>query len=810
MQRWMNKYGALLFAGVLAVTGCQGEKGANGVNGTDGTDGTNGQDGMSAVTGKLKLVIDGVQTTATASTLTFTIYPAAAACPGGTCDDALGMMTQKVFYASEYDAATKTFTTAHTFQFNGGFKFKAIVDGGKGAQFTAVTKAGVNPNFVPETSQSAMIYGYIADANVLAAPATGHYAFPDNVASAGKVYGTIDYESSANVTGCEKCHGKPYSKHGYRQATVVGLPVFASCKACHTGQRVGSDMNWQVIVDDPAAYAALPKDAKGAPILTDAMKTTYAYTANVMNDTHMSHAMEFNFPQSMANCVTCHDGKLDVILADANFKISTCKSCHPVNGKGGTDSKRAPALLGDGTTTNPGIMPAAIHGSMNLATTDCLTCHKAGGARTFKQIHSGRTAAIYDDSGARFADAVKTTIDAASYDPATYKLTVDIKMTGLAANALVKPTLVVSLYGYGTKDFVVSGHSTQADGTTNLEYTYGAMQRANPTLSSNSARLTLSPDAPTAGTTSWTAVADLSLWAAKIGADKQVQRVEIAFLPSVGRDQTALVSATNPAVAVTGKTATLDLVGSTTLVADASAYGKNIVDPAKCNACHDALGTTFHGPNYGSAGVVACRTCHTVQSGGSHLEMQSRSIDSYIHAIHSMQAFDPGDINYADPIAVLRHELHVEGNYPNFAGTLNCNSCHSSGTYEVPDQTRSLPSLLSGSDPVANRNIQNVPSYVVGPASRACGSCHRAKLINEDDAGTLAAFNQHTAMFGTLVAGTSANLDAVTQDIMSQIGVGPAFTGTAVAGAQVESCVVCHPNAGTDHQAAFDRWADGL
>ncbi|WP_242342167.1 multiheme c-type cytochrome [Anaeromyxobacter terrae] len=789
MQRRMNKFGALLFAGVLALAGCQGEKGANGANGTDGTDGTNGNDGMSAVTGKLKLVIDGVATTATTSTLTFTVYPAAAACPGGACDDTLSNMTQKTFYASEYDAATKTFSTDHTFQFNGGIHFKGIVDGGKGAQYTAVSKTGVNPSFVPETSQSAMIYGYIADATVLQAPTTGHYAFPDNVASAAKVYGAIDYTSSANVSGCEKCHGAPYSKHGYRQARVAGLPDFASCKACHTGKRVGSDQDWQKIADDPAGYKA---DG-----ITTADKTTYAYTANVMNDTHMSHAMEFNFPQSMANCVTCHEGKLDVVLADANFKISTCKSCHPVNGKGGTDPKRAPALLGDGTTTNPGVMPAAIHGGMDLATTDCGLCHKVGGAKTFKQIHGGRIATIYAADGTRYSDVFTTKVDSASFDKTTNVLTVSFSATKTGGDSITQtaanivPTVVVSLYGYGTKDFVVSGHGTHADGSRNLEATAGAT--VHP-------RVTFSGTAP-----SWTATIDLSTWATKIGST--VERAEVVVLPKLLSN---LADTASPALAIKGVAQTVDLVGATTLVAAASSYGKNIVDPAKCNACHDALGTTFHNASYGSAGVVACRTCHTVLNGGSHLEMQSRSIDSYIHAIHSMQAFDPGDINYADPIAVLRHELHVEGNYPNFAGTLNCNSCHNSGTYEVPDQTKSLPSLLSASDPVANRNIQNVPSYAVGPASRACGSCHRAKLINEDDAGTLAAFNQHTAMFGTLVAGTSANLDAVTQDIMGQIGVAPAFTGTPVDGAQVESCVVCHPNAGADHQAAFNRWADGL
>ncbi len=51
-----------------------------------------------------------------------------------------------------------------------------------------------------------------------------------------------------------------------------------------------------------------------------------------MNDVHMSHAMEFPYPQSMANCVTCHEGKLDTVLSDENFTVETCKSCHPMTG----------------------------------------------------------------------------------------------------------------------------------------------------------------------------------------------------------------------------------------------------------------------------------------------------------------------------------------------------------------------------------------------------------------------------------------------------------------------------------------------
>ncbi len=68
-----------------------------------------------------------------------------------------------------------------------------------------------------------------------------------------------------------------------------------------------------------------------------------------------------------------------------------------------------------------------------------------------------------------------------------------------------------------------------------------------------------------------------------------------------------------------------------------------------CNDCHEALATTFHSPDRGG-NVVVCRMCHIVKSGASHLEMQSRSIDSYVHAIHMSQQFDVGDIDFADPV----------------------------------------------------------------------------------------------------------------------------------------------------------------
>jgi OmcA/MtrC family decaheme c-type cytochrome len=207
-------------------------------------------------------------------------------------------------------------------------------------------------------------------------------------------------------------------------------------------------------------------------------------------------------------------------------------------------------------------------------------------------------------------------------------------------------------------------------------------------------------------------------------------------------------------------------LASSALVGDA--YGKAIVSADKCNKCHDALGTTFHNPNYGSAGVVACRICHTVRDGGAHLEMQSRSIDSYVHAIHSMQPFDIQKIDFSDPVASMRYDHHVESTYPNFT-LLNCESCHNPNTYEVPDQFRTLPGVLSAAQTITgkDRAIGTVPSIVTGPGARACGSCHRAEMINEDAAGDLASFGAHTATFGFAIENGTGVFDEAVAKIMA-------------------------------------------
>ncbi len=543
----------------------------------------------------------------------------------------------------------------------------------------------------------------------------------------------VDYVSAANNAGCEKCHTDPYLKHGYIYGQVYNDAAndFYTCKACHLDDGEGGHFIWQLLVDDPQLIIDMEEKHGGDwEESGDAKLASYAYRTTLMNDVHMSHAMEFPYPQSMSNCVTCHEGKLDIALADANFTVETCKSCHAVTGseKYETNELALKTLL-----TSP------LHDSMDLNSTDCTSCHKAGGmAPAFSKIHTGYTKSIFTADGLKYSEAVTVTIDSASLagNKLTFKFSAaeSPDIAGLNV-ADIEPTVMVGLYGYDTKDYIIGPHErlfddngdgeiSRADQRT-LEYGVGKEHPRYKTVS--------------AGGGKWEVVADLSEWADLI-AGNTVRRVEIAVMP-------ALKNADDVEVALNAPSRTFDL-GANAFDDD---FYKPIVKVAdSCNNCHEALATTFHSPDRGG-NIVACRLCHMTKSGGSHLEMQSRSIDSYVHAIHSFQPFDIGDIDFADPVEALHYEHHIGFPYPTH-GVTNCESCHIPGTNEVPDQSKSLPGILSKSDTLQgkDRNIGAVPSYVTGPASRACGGCHRAVMINEDEASELISFNQHTKQGGYL------------------------------------------------------------
>ena len=640
--------------------------------------------------------------------------------------------------------------------------------------------SGATVVFDPVASD-AQVYAVLADTKL-----NTEGSVYDNVTNVGKTYGVAvaaTYASAADASSCKTCHGSlqagaagsftaggVYMKAGYRAAHVEGLQDFGACRSCHVDDPAatniasdGGHFEWQILKDSPARMAeinaaiATAKAASPVDTAHDTVKenmTTdelakYAYKKRVMNDVHMAHAMQFPYPQSMQNCATCHttQAQRDQIFAPANFTAETCISCHAVEG---LKTKMKAAAFGHSTQTAS---------DTALRASNCVTCHNGADAPTSGKIHNGGfNSKIYSSTGARYSDAIKVTIDSTTV--AANKLTIKFSAKDTGATgfdmAKIKPTVLVGLYGYDTKDFIVAAHASNAtDKATNLEYAVGT---THP-------RFTTVPAA--AGT--WEVTADLSLWADKIAAGT-IKRAEIAVMPYLDHPTlktTTRAGAVVPdAIGLNAPSVTFNL----TTGKQETDFGK-IVDAAKCNSCHDQLATTFHTADRGG-NVKVCRICHEVSNPGFHLEMQSRSIDSYVHAIHSFQAFDISSIDMTDPVAKMKYESHVADGYPNWS-IKNCESCHVPGTYDVPNQAKSMPGVLSGSSAFSkgDRNIGTIAAAVTGPAARACGSCHRSQMINANnglgDANGLAVLNSHMTKEGYTLENVTGMWTAIVAKLMA-------------------------------------------
>jgi len=666
-------------------------------------------------------------------------------------DDGPGLpsLDQARFYAVTYDSSTGEYLNSTSMSTNN------VVPSGNPGEYT-LTQSGFT--FAPEQQTvapaGAHVYGYIADGPLFSHDSGGSSEFPpgthvhlyDDVSNAAIAFGTAAsadvanaYVSAANVEACEGCHGTPYLKHGYRAAVVENIPDFAACKSCHYDDRTGGHPDWQYMVDEPFNWAT------GVAATAD-----YAYTANIMNDTHMSHAMEFPYPMSMSNCNSCHAGKLAVVLDNDEFTSETCLSCHPVQGIDawpGQDyyqALRAPALDylwqrdADLTFHTPDMV--------------CTGCHGAGVSQPLSAYHNGYDSGIYDETGTRYSDIYSVSID--SVTMTGNLVTVEFSATDPA----IVPEVLISMYGWNTKNFIVPSHARDGSGLCPNSRGTGCDFEYTPESSGGGANPLFTEDAASVPG-AWIVTADLGAWVPTAAqpddiptmiADGTITKLEVSLTPEVAVDGEDVV--------IVGTDQTFDIVAN----AETDTYYKGAaatVDVDKCNVCHDTLTSTFHNDS-GRIGedIIVCKNCHNPTFPGSHLEMASRSIDNYVHAIHSFQPFDLDDV-YADddPVYNAWTAQHILHTFPNFT-IRNCEACHVAGSFNVPDQAQSIPGVLSASYDIPPRAIGNIPEAVVGPASRACGGCHRPDLINFDLAGDLAALDAHTKAFGTYEENDSEDL----------------------------------------------------
>ena len=805
LKRWAW---SILVTGALAfaLAGCEGDtgpQGAAGPAGADGADGADGLDGGDATAQAAQLescatchggqgdkhqAIYDPHTSASDFGLTFDAISSVPA--GGGFDFTLDFTITKdgipyidpvgfppsveslSIYIAEYDSTTGDFV-----QQLGGFPGLSASNAASNGDGTYTLTQNLAAD--PTAFAGGAIVGRVADGKLDIADATApRMSMYENLVSASFPIGDIaTYQPAADVSGCVACHNAPYRKHGNLEAVVAGVPDFVQCKACHSVDSAGGHPEWQHMVDNPLAWA-------NGDALTAEEEVLFAYQRTLMNDVHMSHAMEFPYPQSAQNCATCHKGaQLAQVLDDTNFTAETCQSCHPVRGINAQPGDlyeqphRAPAL--DYLWTRGADL------SFHDITSTCTGCHGAGVSQSFTAYHTGYDINITDDTGQRYADLYTVSID--SVTMAGNLMTVNFSSNDPA----VVPELLVSFYGWDSKHFIVGSHERDANGVDCPHSSRpGCKMEYTPETSGGSANPLFTEDA-TSALGAWIVTLDVSaLQLTKTDdiptliADGIIKTAEIAITPELNLSDLA-TPGPDVDVVLKAADATYEL-GSDQLVADYFKGANATVSIAKCNACHDVLASSFHAESGRSGdGIEVCKHCHTTTFPGSHMEMASRSIESYVHTIHSFQDFDVGDtFETFDPVFAKRYDQHIGHRFPHFTIT-NCEGCHVAGTFNVPDQAKSMPGVQATSDTVltwyeivgsaavedtAGRNIGgSVPEFVTGPASRACGACHRSEWIKDDVAGDLASFNAHTDAFGTLAENDADDsvLFGIIDDIMS-------------------------------------------
>ena len=223
-----------------------------------------------------------------------------------------------------------------------------------------------------------------------------------------------------------------------------------------------------------------------------------------------------------------------------------------------------------------------------------------------------------------------------------------------------------------------------------------------------------------------------------------------------------------------------------------------IFSEAKCDSCHDRLGTSpnFHSGNYS---IAMCAACHTPIQGGS--TGWSASFRVWVHGIHSAEK---------RTVPFTWHAVSTTDNFSNllYPGLLkDCQQCHLPGTYDFSATQYTDAMIGSMLDVTAATGTKILASSFVPPQAAPVGSGATTGLlayglISGADYGTGPSISTTT---GQIVAGTGTDL--VTSPITAVCSTchdssdaiahmrgngGSFYAVRSTAVNTAEACLVCH------------------
>lgn len=693
--------GVIVLAGALALAGCQGERGPAGAPGADGAAGQDGQDGGTGPqgpegpqgpTGQVPLTAEScvvchatgqladstvLHDTASAAllakgsiqVLTADFTPAGAVVKpvvtfkasdrnGNLAGyGAFRVLVAKLVpatpevpehwtrLASEYGGAGRSGTVGtlaysaadqtYTFTFNTDIAASTVPAGETAYAAGDTIRVGVQTDVYNKTGVTQVAFD----------PANG---VADFVGAAGVVSAQASISREIVTSGaCNACHGKFYSFHGARRFEAN------YCTVCHT----------PAMASGAGDFATFVHKVHGREKLADPTIPVLGITP-----------AEITYPQSIANCATCHAGAQGARWNTAPSR-KACGSCHD-----------------DVSFVSPA--PAGMRAHFVPVTNDtvCAGCHspsaivgyhadpaRTEAAKILPVITSVTNAAPGQFPVVKFAITNPTVTPATNYDLATSPY---FTQSGGASTLSV-------LIGFSNADLQNAGG--------NMRYA----QPININLLSLPAGSTLVKEADG----SYTLTSGVAIPANATGSGTVAIQGHPAF-SSGGAVLRIPMKNVSKAFAIT----------------DTAAKARRVVvDINKCNACHANL--SLHGNNR-TGDITTCVVCHNSDAtDGSRRPADGtagvdgkleESVDFkyMIHAIHGT-ALNDGITVYG-----YGGSVHAFGEvtYPNVPS--NCQACHTAGTYQAP-LGLSGTTMSTGADKVDGADNLRTTRYLA-----TCGACH--------------------------------------------------------------------------------------
>jgi len=516
--------------------------------------------------------------------------------------------------------------------------------------------------------------------------------------NAVKIYNSIPEVDTATVSGCENCHSNNIIAHG---SGTHHWPVQAKLD----NASINNDNATGTYTTDSSAFftcVTCHNDGRGS-YHVDFPSSTANDGASLKNTVHWDHKGFKEYPQSLSNCATCHEDQADTknddlgqVLDNSNFTYYTCLSCHK-------------------SFSNFDFAGYAPDHSSYDENTDCTNCH-TGSGMNLQAFHSGYNDTKFMADGTPW---FTYTIESLSYDNTTNELSVEWSVTNNDTGSLVNP-----LDATGATFLADPGERDNASEGTNIILGYfggnsnDVAHEAEDVYLDTKAQM-LANSTYDSGTGFVTSVMTLdNLDAMNFPVNKA--KVGIVGVPEVEGELVYVRSVTQD----------LNLENNT------QTNPVTAVAEDKCNSCHNSI--VVHTDSHGHITVGnpdACMVCHIPSAGAHGIEQQSRSLDSFIHAVHEGQSYDGMTVT----------------EYPN--DVANCEKCHKEPDtdtvpYTVPYAVPTAPSDLGA---VLSAAGDGQPVEVTtGPAANACGSCHRAYPITHG--WSTYKVNAHTSEYGYRVS----------------------------------------------------------